>query len=167
MAVASTNRISPPTGVQARPVATPTSSFRWATSEKNLLGPRNSAAFSGVKGYGFFPALRDGARDLPAARADLAFEVAQPRLAGVFLDDFFNGGLLEFDLVFLQPVLLDLPGYEVLDGDLHFFFENVAGQSQHFHPVEKRAGNGVEHVRRGDEHHPGKVERDLEVMVGE
>ena len=39
--VASTKMISPPVGVQARPVATPGSEVRSATSEKNLIGPRN------------------------------------------------------------------------------------------------------------------------------
>ena len=42
MAVASTNRMSPPTGVQARPVATPAVLVRAATSDSNLRAPRIS-----------------------------------------------------------------------------------------------------------------------------
>ena len=41
--VASMNRMSPPTGVQARPVATPGSAVRSATSEMYLLRPQELA----------------------------------------------------------------------------------------------------------------------------
>ena len=36
-----------------------------------------------------------------------------------------------------------------------------------FHPVQQRSGDGVEHVRRGEEHHVGQVQLDLEVVVAE
>src|SRR6516164_1144565 len=45
--VASTNRISPPTGVQARPVATPGTLVRIATSPSKRGGPRISARSPG------------------------------------------------------------------------------------------------------------------------
>ncbi len=46
--VASTNRMSPPTGVQASPVATPGRSIRSATSSRNRGRPRYSATVSAV-----------------------------------------------------------------------------------------------------------------------
>ncbi len=46
MRVASMKRMSPPTGVQASPVATPGSLVRSATSLTNLVGPRNSGDFA-------------------------------------------------------------------------------------------------------------------------
>ncbi len=46
--VASMNRMSPPTGVQARPVATPGSAVRSATSGRNFCGPRKSGMRSMV-----------------------------------------------------------------------------------------------------------------------
>src|SRR5439155_4575032 len=46
--VDSTNRMSPPDCVQARPIATPERSVRSATSRKNLAGPRYSSIDSGV-----------------------------------------------------------------------------------------------------------------------
>ncbi len=46
--VASMNRMSPPDEVQARPVATPTSSVLSATSGMKTTGPRCSCRLSGV-----------------------------------------------------------------------------------------------------------------------
>ncbi len=43
----------------------------------------------------------------------------------------------------------------------------VAVELDQLHPVEQRAGDRVEHVRRGQEHHVGQVELDLEVVVAE
>ncbi len=48
MRVASMKRISPPTLVQARPVATPVSSVRSATSLVYLIAPRYSRSSSSV-----------------------------------------------------------------------------------------------------------------------
>src|SRR6476661_2454386 len=79
---ASTNRMSPPTGVHARPVATPGMPLRIATSASNLRAPRiacrsaaSTCAFGNSNGH--------------AAEyvADLALQVAHTRLARVVVDD--------------------------------------------------------------------------------
>ena len=44
-------RMSPPTGVQARPVATPGSAVRSATSDMNFCGPRYSGTSSASTVY--------------------------------------------------------------------------------------------------------------------
>ena len=41
----------------------------------------------------------------------------------------------------------------------------VPGQLEHFHPVAQRRRNGFEHVGRSDEHYPGQIERDAQVVV--
>ena len=43
----------------------------------------------------------------------------------------------------------------------------VAVDADHFHPVEERCGDGLEHVCRRDEQHVRKVELDFEVVIAE
>jgi len=66
-----------------------------------------------------------------------------------------------------QAVVLDLLGDQVLAGDGELLLFGVAGELEHLHPVAKRPGNGIEHVRGGDEQHLGQVERHVQVVVPE
>ena len=52
-------------------------------------------------------------------------------------------------------------------GDLDLLVLGVAGQLQHFHAVAQRLRNGVQHVRRADEHHVRQVVLDVEVVIEE
>ena len=89
IAVASTNSTSPPTGVQARPVATPglarCAARRSAEKRRRPSSSRDRSARDRALRASL--ALGDLARDLAADRADLALEVAHARLARVLLDD--------------------------------------------------------------------------------
>ena len=84
MRVASMNRMSPPTGVQASPVATPGTLVRIATSFSNCGG-----AEDGVQdrlrrsGPCAVCAFGDAHRGMAQHLADLAFEVAHAGLARV------------------------------------------------------------------------------------
>ena len=80
------NRMSPPTGVQASPVATPGTLVRIATSLSNRGGPR-MAASSRLTRTGPLRPLGDADSGMSDRLADLAFEVAHASLAGVALDD--------------------------------------------------------------------------------
>ena len=87
--VASMKRISPPTGVQARPVATPGSSVRSATSLVNGAGPRNArtsllASHDDRRRRRPFGDLHGDAAD---DRGDLPLERADAGLARVAVDD--------------------------------------------------------------------------------
>ncbi len=97
--LASMNRMSPPTGVHARPVATPGRLVRLASSASNSAGPRISASCG--------TSMRTGA-GVPSAmltaacaqdRADLALEVAHARLARVVADDRREQRVAGLDLI--------------------------------------------------------------------
>ncbi len=107
MRVASMNRISPPTGVYAIPVATPGTLVRLASSGSNFRGPstsRDSFARDGdLVGFALDDLRRDGAGD----RADLPLQVPHARLARVSLDDPAQRLVLEFHL--LAPARRWLP----------------------------------------------------------
>ena len=112
------------------------------------------------------PALGDGARDLAADAADLALEVPQPGLARVGADDLrrprrprsarFSG---------VRPFSRELLRDQVPLRDLELLLLGVAGELDHLHAVAQRRRDGVEDVRRGDEHDLAEVERHVEVVV--
>jgi hypothetical protein len=112
-------------------------------------------------------ALGDFAGDFAADRADLALEVAHARLARVLLDDRGQRRVGKLDLRRLEAVGFDLAGDEVAAGDVALLLERVAGQLDRLHTILQWAGNGVEDVRGGDEHHLGEVELEVEVVVAE
>ncbi len=67
----------------------------------------------------------------------------------------------------LQAVRLELALHQVALGDLELLLFGVAGELDDLHAVAQRPRDGVEHVRRGDEHHVRQVEVDREVVVAE
>ena len=85
--VASMNRMSPPTGVQARPVATPGTLVRIATSFSNRGGPRIVGEIAAVDADRPAGAFGDAHRGMAQRLADLALEVAHAGLARVVVDD--------------------------------------------------------------------------------
>ena len=85
--VASTNRISPPVGVQARPVATPGTLVRMATSFSKRRGPRIGGERRLVDAHALGAAFGDAHGDVPADRADVPFQIAHAGLARVVADD--------------------------------------------------------------------------------
>ena len=85
--LASTNRMSPPTGVQARPVATPGTLVRIASSLSTLRAPRIACRSSGsIRTAAAVPsAIRTAT--LRSTDADQALEVAHAGLARVVAHD--------------------------------------------------------------------------------
>ena len=161
-------RTSPPVGVQARPVATPGSLVRRRCSAKKRRRPSSSRAR--LAEILALPSPLPSATSRATLRqigADLALEVAHARLARVLLDDRRQGRVGELDLGRLQAVGLDLARDEVTAGDVFLLLQRVARQLDRLHPVLQRAGNRVEDVGRGDEHHLGEVELEVEVVVAE
>ena len=170
IAVASTKSTSPPTGVQARPVATPGSRVRRRASAANRRLPsasRTLASFidtalrPGAVGLGHLPG------DLAAHRPDLALELADAGLARVVADDRPQAAVGEGDPRLPQPVALDLAGHEVALGDLELLLLGVAGELDDLHPVAQRTRHAVEVVGRADEHDLREVEGHVEVVVAE
>ncbi len=51
--------------------------------------------------------------------------------------------------------------------DLELVLLAVAGQLEHLHPVEQGRRDGIEDVGRGDEHHLGEIEGEIEIVIGE
>ena len=73
----------------------------------------------------------------------------------------------DLDLPHLEAVRLELARHEIAPRDLELLARRVAGKADDLHAVAQRPGNGVEHVRRGDEHHVAQVERHREIVVAE
>ena len=98
-------------------------------------------------------AFGDAARLLAADGADVALQVANAGFARVVADDVADRFLRKFDLLRSDSVLFDLPRNQVLESDVDLFFFRVALQFDDLHAVAQRLGDGIEHVRRGDEQH--------------
>ena len=167
MRVASMNRISPPTGVQARPVATPGTLVRIAISLSNFGAPRMATRSSRVMRIGPLLPFGDAHGGVAQRLADLALEAAHAGFARVALDDVAQRIVGDLDLARLEPVRLHLPAHQIAMRDLELLVGGVAGEADDLHAVAQRSGNGVEHVGRGDEHHPAQIERHREIIVAE
>src|SRR6266496_720596 len=74
-------------------------------------------------------------RKLATTRTDLAFEVADPGLAGEVADDLQNAFVTELKLLRSQSVGFGLFRHQVAFGDLELFAFRVTGKPQHFQPV--------------------------------
>ena len=100
-------------------------------------------------------------------RRDLALQVAHAGLARVLADDGADRVLGQRHLVRAQPVRRQLLGDEEDLRDVDLLELGVAGKVQHLHAVTQGRRNGVERVGSGDEHHLGKVEGHIQVVVAE
>ena len=56
---------------------------------------------------------------------------------------------------------------QVTLGDFDFFLFRVPAELDGFHAIAKRRLNWIQHVRCGNEHHVGKVERHTEIVIPE
>ncbi len=103
--------------------------------------------------------------DAPAEAGHLPLQVAQARLPGVGSNDgpYGLGGNIE--LFGSEAVSLQLPGNEEVEGNLQLLLLGVAGKLQNLHAVLEGRGNGVQEIRRGDEHNLGEVIAHIQVMV--
>ena len=107
------------------------------------------------------------AGDLPKAGADLALEAADAGLARIGVDQLLQGSGVEFDLRLFQSLLSDLFRHEELPPDGQLFQMRVAGKEDDLHAILERRRDGVDHVRRGDEHDLRQVVLHVEVVIGE
>ena len=84
---ASTNRMSPPVGVQASPVATPGTLVRIATSPSKRRGAEDGVQLIDADPHALGVALGDAHGDAMQDRAKLALEIAHAGLPRVVADD--------------------------------------------------------------------------------
>ena len=112
-------------------------------------------------------ALDDLARDLAAHAGDRAFQVADAGLAGVAVDHRGDRRPGDLDVLLGQAVIGELLGDQELARDHHLFLGGVAGEVDHFHPIEQRPRDRVVDVRRGDEQDFRKIEGDFQVVIRE
>ena len=110
---------------------------------------------------------RDSARHSPRHRTDAAFEVANARLTRVLADDRPKRGIRDAQLLRRHTRRLELARNEVALRDMELLFLGIARKLDDLHPVKERPRDGVEDVRRTDEHHPREVEREVEIVVSE
>src|SRR3989304_4469272 len=142
--VASTNSTSPPAIVAASPVATPTSSFSSASSQRNRGCPRNSERFSSPTVIGSVSPLatrRATPRQIaPSSRP-------RPRTP--------------------PPRLWGRPGPGTAAGDLQLLALRVAGQFDDRHAVTQGSRDRVLEIGGGNEEDLREVERHVQVVVAE
>jgi hypothetical protein len=139
--VASTKRMSPPTGVQAIPVATPGTLVRDATSLSNLGGPRIArmsslritiAARSGAPrtlSRQRAAIRRSASRRAGTVRPDLAFEAPASRIPACMANDLGAARRPRYEVLRTQAVVLLCPFYEVAAGDSRASRPRVAGMA--------------------------------------
>jgi hypothetical protein len=133
--------MSPPTGVQASPVATPGNAgahrdlafeARLAEDLRDLLAPEHDPRRA---------AVGDLHGDVAQRLADLALQIANAGLAGIALDDQPQRLIVDLDLLGLQAVGLELAANQIAPRDLQLLVFGVAGEADDLHAV--RSGPGT------------------------
>src|SRR5262249_37943973 len=163
--VASMNRMSPPVGVQASPVATPGTLVRIATSFSNRRGPRMAGKAPLSTRLRSRRPSATAMRAVGADGADQPLQIAHASLARVVADDRPDGVLGDLALLRRQAVRFELALEQVAPGDFELFVLGVTGKLDDLHAVAHGAGNGIEHVGGRDEHHLREIEGDAEIIV--
>ena len=107
------------------------------------------------------------ASDFATDSAYLAFKISDARFARKTLYKRFNAAFGEFYVKIFKPVFFNFRGNEIALGNLDFFFLGIAAYLYNLHTVEKRRGNGIERVRRGNEQHFRQVVRNFQISVAE
>jgi hypothetical protein len=98
---------------------------------------------------------------------DLALELAHSRFAGVALHQLQQGRSGEGDFLLGESVFPDLARHQIALGDRHLLGLDIAGELDHFHPVQQGCRNVLDEVGGRDEEHLAQVERQPEVVVCE
>jgi hypothetical protein len=160
------NRISPPAGVHASPVA----GNPWnAGTQRDVVletrGAQNPLDIHDVDGHARRLARGNGHGHIAQQGADLSFQAPHPGLTSVVGDDFAQCVLGDLHLDARESVCLQLPFQQVAARDLQFLLLGIAGQLDDFHAVAQRPGNGVEHVRGADEQDLRQVEGNAKIVV--
>ena len=95
--------------------------------------------------------------DFPIQRAHTGF-------AGVIADNAAHRAFINGDLAFFNPVLLDLLGHQILQGDVDFFVFGIARQTDNLHAIHQRRRN-VQAIGSGDKHHVRQIVFHFGIMV--
>ena len=162
---ASTSSTSPPTGVTAKPVATPTSGVRDSSSGRNLRRPQRGAHPPRRHPRGRTVVGRDAAGQLAAHGRQFTFQVPHTRLARVVSDHFAHRPVGKRDPGLPQAVVANLPRQQEPLRNAHLFFLGVAAQFNDLHAVAQHRRNVLGRVGGGHEQHPRQVERHFQVVV--
>ena len=97
----------------------------------------------------------------------LALKVPDPGLARVVLDNPPERIFRDHELVGPQRIRFNFFWDQVFPRNVHFLVLRIPRQLEHLHAVAQRRRNGLELVRRGDEHDLREVEGYVEIVVPE
>src|SRR5215471_6325552 len=83
------------------------------------------------------------------------------------MDQTTEGSIRELYFLPLQPVLFQLARDKIAFGNFELFRFGVAGQLNDFQPVPQGGMDWLKPIGRGNEEDAGKVERQIQIVVGE
>ena len=104
---------------------------------------------------------------LSADIRDFPLQVPETSLPGVAVNDGQDRLIREFEVIFRDPILFNLPWQEVFSRDFQFFLIRVPGKLKDLHAIPKGRGNGIHEVGCSDKHHLGEIEGNVEIVVAE
>ena len=105
--------------------------------------------------------------DLAHRLGQQPLELTHTGFAGVVRGDLAQCGVGDRDLLGGQRRAVPLPGQQVVAGDGHLVVLGVAVDGHQLHAVQQRRGDVLDHVGRGQEHHVGQVQIQVQVVIAE
>ena len=96
-----------------------------------------------------------------------ALQRAHTGLTGVALDELTQHLVRHAHGFRRQAMGFDLLGHQVALADLQLLLLSIGGHLDDLHAIQQRAGDGIDAVGGGDEHHPAQVEGQLQIVVAE
>ncbi len=97
----------------------------------------------------------------------LLFQVADAGLAGVAVGDLAQHAVADLQLRRFHAGPLQGARPQMVAGDLHFLFGDVAAQPDGFHAVQQRAGNRIQRVGGAHEQAVAEIEPLVQIVVQE
>ena len=112
-------------------------------------------------------AARDPSGDLARKFADFALKLSHSSFPGIALHDREDRIVLHAKLGFGEAVLLPLTLEQVPLHNLELLGLGISREVDALHSIEEWTRNPIQIVRRGDEQHLGKVERNPQIVIDE
>ena len=97
--------------------------------------------------------------------ADKLFQTAHARFAGVKTDDLVDGSVGDTHLLRREMIVIKLLGDQEFDRNKVFLLRKITAELNDLHSIQKGLGHRLQGVCRGDEHHLGQIEREVDIMV--
>ena len=105
-------------------------------------------------------------RQSPGNGCQLFFQATDTGLHGIIRNNLFQGRILDPELFLRKAMFLPHLRKQMFCGNMVLLCLRIAGNLNHFHPVQQRTRNGIQAVGGSKEEHIRQIVGKIQIMVG-